>query len=205
MNTTQPSRIHANWHTYTHLWPTKLQHLWDDSKANGGLNGCSSNIFNNIHNNNNNGSNGHNDGACIFNNHNNHLSNGSDKLPPELFAISYSERMRRHSTMSHKIVIHPNSNHQLKFNYIFHNNLSNFSVKFGKNWSWNIFIYTHKQNIPNQAHVCCCLDAENCFSTIFCLTENVTFQFDKLLFHAHELANTIVTMMSTLVLNIVCV
>lgn len=90
------------------------QHLWDDEirhKANGGLNCCSSNIFNNLHNNNNNGSNGHGDGACI---HNNHPSkcNGSDKLPAELFAISFNERMRRHSTMSHKIVIqHSNESH----------------------------------------------------------------------------------------------
>ncbi|XP_055317882.1 anion exchange protein 3 isoform X2 [Sitodiplosis mosellana] len=87
---------------------TSLQHLWDDeirNKANGGLNTYGSTIFNHIHNNNIHGINGLGDGACINNNHNNHMNqcNGSDKLPPDLFAISFSERMRRHSTMSHKI------------------------------------------------------------------------------------------------------
>lgn len=89
------------------------QHLWDDemrNKANGGLNACGSTIFNNLQNNNCNGINivnEHGDGngnACINNNQQNQF-NGSDKFSPELFAISYSERMRRHSTMSHKIVI----------------------------------------------------------------------------------------------------
>lgn len=89
------------------------QHLWDDemrNKANGGLNACGSTIFNNLQNNNCNGINivnEHGDGngnACINNNQQNQF-NGSDKFSPELFAISYTERMRRHSTMSHKIVI----------------------------------------------------------------------------------------------------
>ncbi|XP_031622600.1 anion exchange protein 3 isoform X2 [Contarinia nasturtii] len=87
---------------------TSLQHLWDDEMrnlANGSLNTCGSNNFNNIHNNNCNGINGHGDEACINNNHNNHLNqcNGSDKIPSELFAISFGERMRRHSSMSHRI------------------------------------------------------------------------------------------------------
>lgn len=86
--------------------------MWDDeirNRANSGVNTGGGSIFNNIHNNNNHGINGTADGGgtCINNNHNNHMNqcNGPDKLPPELFAISFSERMRRHSTMSHKIVI----------------------------------------------------------------------------------------------------
>lgn len=96
--------------------PCSQQHLWEDetrNKANGGLNACGSSIFNNMQNNNCNGFNGQSDGnsndngnTCINNNHQNQC-NGSDKVSPELFAISFTERMRRHSTMSHKIVIKP--------------------------------------------------------------------------------------------------
>lgn len=86
-----------------------MQHLWEDeirNKANGGLNTCGSNIYNNIHNNNNNGINGYDDGA----NHHPTQCKGSDKLPSELFAISFSEQMRRHSTMSYTIVIEESIN-----------------------------------------------------------------------------------------------
>lgn len=66
----------------------------------GGLNGRNNSIFSNLHFNNNNG----------LNNHQSQCDGPADKLPPELFAISFTERMRRHSTMSHKIVIKKNLN-----------------------------------------------------------------------------------------------
>lgn len=70
--------------------------MWDDerNKNNGGSHACNNNNYNNAGGNNN-----------ASNNGTNCMPNGFEKSPPDFFSISYNEHMRRHSTMSHRIVI----------------------------------------------------------------------------------------------------
>lgn len=113
--------LHHDWKQRTHRTHIQMklqceckqcviQYLWEDdmrykNKECGGSNAC--------HNNNNN----HNDaGISASNNddnyaninHTNHMpqnNNGFEQSSSDLFSISYNEHKRRHSTMSHRIVI----------------------------------------------------------------------------------------------------